>query len=128
MSNMLRAGLAHLTSMLATHASETVVYSRGGDSVSVSATVGQKLLRLDDMEGGSRLEYTDMDFLIPTAQLILNDEPILPERGDLIERTIGDEISRYEVSPYGSDAAWRYSDPHQSIVRIHTKSVDEGYV
>jgi hypothetical protein len=128
MANMLKTGLAHLTSMLATHASETVVYSRGGDSVSVSATVGQKLLRLTDMEGGSRLEYTDLDFIIPTAQLVLSGSPILPERGDLIERTIDDEVSRYEVSPYGSDPAWRYSDPYQSVVRIHTKSVDEGYV
>lgn len=128
MANLLKSGLAFLTAQLAAHASETVVYRRGSDSVSVAATVGQKLLRITDLDGGSRLEYTDLDFLIPTDQLILSGDAILPERGDIIERTLDDGTERYEVSPYGNDPAWRFADPHKSIVRIHTEAVDEGYV
>lgn len=124
MPDMLQRGLARLTQILSSRASQTVTYIRGGYAVAVSATFGQKLLKLDNGLGSTFAEWTDMDFLIPTADLVIEGQAITPERGDIIEIRFPTKVERYEIAPYGNEAAWRYSDPHQSIVRIHTKHIE----
>jgi hypothetical protein len=121
--DLLARGLAWLTGQFQAHASQPVVYRRGVDAVAVCATFGQKLLKLDDGEGGVRMEWTDMDFLIPAASLDFGDGPFLPERGDLIDIDAGATVETFEVAPYGFEAAWRWSDPHRTLVRIHAKHV-----
>lgn len=124
MADMLRDGLAFLTSQLAAHASQTVTYARGYDAVDVPATFGQKLLKLDDGFGGIRMEWTDMDFLIPAISLDFGDGPIIPARGDLIYIEQGADVQTFEVFPFGNEPPWRWSDPHQSLLRIHTKYIN----
>lgn len=120
---MLRDGLAWLSDRLAEHASEPVAYTRGVDSVSVPAVLGSKLLRIGDEFGGSRVLWTDMDFLVRASDLALSGVPIEPERGDLIRWASESEIQVFEVLPFGTEPPWRWSDPHQSIRRIHAKHV-----
>jgi hypothetical protein len=125
MADILADGLAWLTGQLAQWASQTVIYSRGLDSVMVPATFGQKLLRLVDEYGNNSIEWTDMDFVIPAAALYFTyGDPIIPQRGDMIQITQQTQLQTFEVFPYGTDAAWRWSDPHQTIFRIHTKLVE----
>ena len=121
MPDMLQRGLARLTQVLTDRGSQTVKYVRGSRAFDVHATFGQKMLKLDNGVGTSYVQWTDMDFLIPTEDLVISGETITPDRGDLIEITFTDKIERYEVSPYGDEPPWRYSDPNQTIVRIHTK-------
>lgn len=116
---MLTDGLAYLTGQLRAAASQTVVYGRGGDSVTTTATLGRKLLRLNDDLGGLRMEWTDLDVLIPSAGLILSGTPVVPTRGDFLLVTIGDQVQRYEVRPYGNEPCWRWCDPGQTMIRIH---------
>ena len=123
MSNLLKTGLAWLTSQLRTHAAETVTYVRGYDSLDVPATFGKKLLRLSD-EYGIRVEWTDMDFLIAADDLVIGGERITPERGDIIQIAMAYDDQAFEVQPFGSEPAWRWADPHQSMMRIHTKRID----
>jgi hypothetical protein len=113
MPNMLRDGLAWLTGQLRDYASEVV-----------TATFGAKLLQLDDGSGGIRVEYTDLDFCIPADQLDFGAGRFTPERGDLIDVTMPYDTQTFEVFPFGSDPPWRWSDPHQSMVRVHTKHID----
>ena len=124
MSNRLREALAVLTVKLRDHASETAVYKRGVYSVSLQVTFGQKLLRISDGAGGFRLQWTDMDFLIPAADLILNGAASTPLRRDTIEITVGSNTEVFEVAPFGDDPPWRWSDPHQSMIRAHCKHID----
>ena len=124
MADVLKDGLAWLTGKLREYAAQTVTYSRGTDSVDVPATFGKKLLKIDDGMGGIRVEWTDMDFLIPAADLVLNGSPVIPQRGDLIHITEAYDTQTFEVLPFGSEPAWRWSDPHQSMLRIHTKRVN----
>lgn len=126
--DMMRWGLAALTRSMAAHASRDVTYVRGVDEAVVRATFGSKLLRIQDADGGTRIEHTDLDFLIPAADLILDGTAITPERGDRIVVAEGEgdaaESETYEVLPYGDEPCWRWADPHRSAVRVHTKHVD----
>jgi hypothetical protein len=125
MGDLLKDGLAWLTTQLKASASQPVTYVRGSDMIAVYATLGQKLLKLDDGLGGVRMEWTDMDFLIAAADLVLDGQPLIPTRGDTILVTAGESVETYEVLPYGNEPAWRWADPHQSILRIHGKHIDD---
>jgi hypothetical protein len=123
MPDLLRLGQQWLASKLKSHASSTVVYVRGANQVSVSATIGRTLMKLDDGYGGIRMQWTDRDFLIAPLDLIIAGLAITPERGDTILETVGTKIYTYEVNAPGGEPAWRWSDPHRSLYRIHTKEI-----
>lgn len=123
MADMLRAGQEWLANQLKAHASSTVVYVRGANQASVSATIGRTLLKLEDGYGGVHMQWTDRDFLIAPTELILAGLPILPERGDIIRETKNGTTYLYEVMAPGSEPPWRWSDPHRQLLRIHTKQI-----
>jgi hypothetical protein len=123
MGDLLQTGQNWLADKLKQHASSPVVYQRGADQVSVQATIGRTLLKLDDGYGGVRMEWTDRDYLIQAADLILTAGRVTPERGDRILDAIGTVTSIYEVMAYGGEPPWRFSDPFGKLLRIHTKLV-----
>ena len=123
MSDLLQVGSDWLAGQLKTHASRPVVYRRGTHAVTVQATVGRTLLKLDDGYGGVRMEWTDRDFLIHAADLVLGGSPTLPERGDVIRETQSGKVFVYEVMAPGGEPPWRWSDVYRKVLRIHTKQV-----
>jgi len=123
MGDLLDDGLAWLAEQLKAHASQTVVYRRGANEVTVQATVGRTLLKFDDGYGGVRMEWTDRDFLIAADDLVLGGEKTLPQRGDQVRETVDSQTLVYEVLAPGSEPEWRWSDPHRRLLRIHTKQV-----
>ena len=63
----------------------TVTYERGASSVEVQATIGQTVFRLnDDPGGGATIRDVSRDYLIRTADLVLDGETRQPQRGDRI--------------------------------------------
>ena len=123
MADLLSRGQAWLASQLKSHASREVIYGRGTSQVTVSATIGQTLLKLDDAYGGVRMEWTDRDFLIQAADLDFGSGAITPERGDWIKDTVGSVVRTYEVAAYGGEPPFRTSDPFGIVLRIHTKCI-----
>jgi hypothetical protein len=123
MPDLLQTGLDWLADRLKEHASRPVIYRRGVQQVTVQATVGRTLLKLDDGYGGVRMEWTDRDFLIHAADLVLGGNAVLPERGDLIRETQGAKTFIYEVMAPGKEPPWRWSDVFRKVLRIHTKQV-----
>lgn len=123
MSDLIKDGLAWLTGQLRENVSQVVTYARGSDAVDVPATLGRKLLKLDDGMGGIRIEWTDMDFLIPAADLVMDGVPLVPQRGDRVFLIAAYDVQEFEVFPFGNEPAWRWSDPNQSMYRIHTKLI-----
>ena len=123
MPDLLRAGSDWLAEMLKEHASRPVEYRRGTEEVTLQATIGRTLLKLDDGYGGVRMEWTDRDFLIHAAYLVLGGSPTLPERGDVIRETQGAKTFIYEVMAPGKEPPWRWSDVFRKVLRIHTKQV-----
>lgn len=123
MADLLQFGLDWLGDQLKEHVSRPVVYRRGGDEANVQATIGRTLLKLDDGYGGVRMEWTDRDFLIHAADLVLGGNAVLPQRGDLVRETQGATTFVYEVMAPGKEPAWRWSDVYRKLLRIHSKQV-----
>jgi hypothetical protein len=69
------------------------------------------------------MEWTDRDFLIHAADLVLAGNPTLPERGDIIRETQGGKVFVYEVMAPGGEPPWRWSDVYRKVLRIHAKQV-----
>ena len=110
MGDLLAWGAAWLEQQRTRHLSTTVTYVRGASSVVVAATIGRTKFDVDDGHV-VRVDFTDRDFLILAADLILDGQPAEPDRGDLIR-----EGSReFEV------LEWRFSDPYRQTFRITTK-------
>jgi hypothetical protein len=122
MTDLLEQGAQFLDDQRHVHMTRTVVYHRGSSSVEVSATIGQTTFEQADEFGGiQRLE--SRDYLIRTADLVLDSETVLPEPGDRIHETSGENVFVYEVMAPGSEPPFRYSDPYRKALRIHTKHV-----
>jgi hypothetical protein len=118
MVDLLNDAVQWLTDRLHAHASRQVDYSRGSDSVAVSATVGKTVFDLD--RGYGIVEHFESrDFLIRTDDLILNGSKTIPKRGDRIT----DDGNTYEVMSPNSEPHYRFSDPYRRLFRIHTKLV-----
>lgn len=123
MSDKLSNALLWLAEKLKTHTSRSVVYRRGADEVTVQAVIGRTLFKLNDGYGGIRMEWSDRDFLIVAADLVLGGKQVYPERGDKILETAGAKTYTYEVLAPGREPEWRWSDPYRTIIRIHTKQI-----
>jgi len=123
MADLLEAGQQWLAEQLKEHASRSVTYHRGAEAIAVQATIGRTLLKLDDGYGGVRMEWTDRDFLVQAADLVLGGAAVTPERGDRITETVGLNTSVFEVMAFGGEPPWRYSDPFGKLLRIHTKFI-----
>ena len=123
MPDLLKTASDWLADQQKTHASRTVTYQRGVDSVQVQAVIGRTVFEVDDGVGVIQ-KVESRDFLIQAADLILAGWTVLPERGDRIQETEGTTTYVYEVMAPGGEPAWRYSDPYRKTLRIHTKQVE----
>ncbi len=101
---------------------EPVTYERGTDSVILNATRGRTVFEVDD-GFGSIERWEAKDFLILTADLILNSIEVLPERGHLIKDIVGTLTYIYEVMNPTGEPFFRFSDPWRQTLRIHTKQI-----
>lgn len=123
MADLLEQASGWLEDQRTKHASRTVKYKRGVDSVDVAASIGRTEFEIDDGFGVLQ-KFESRDFLILAAELVLSGASVLPERGDRIEETVGTTTWVYEVMAPGKEPAWRYSDPYRKTLRIHTKQVE----
>lgn len=125
MADLLKRGMDWLNGRRTENASRAVVYSHGGLSVTLPATAGRTLLRLDDGLGGSRVEWTDRDFVVTAADLVLAGVTVLPQRGATIVETEDDgTVYTFEVNAYGgTEPCWRWVDAYRRQIRIHCKQI-----
>lgn len=95
---------------------ESVTYTRGADSATVTALVGFRRDR-EEAQVDSRLivDGEPMDFLIAPGDLVVGGSAITPARGDRI--TWDGKI--YDVQPMDGEPASRDSG-YGHLLRIHT--------
>lgn len=122
MTDLLQAASDWLQDKQRRHASKTVVYKSGADSVEVNAVVGRTEFETAD-ESGFVTKYIARDFLIPVAELVLGGTAVTPGRGDRVRETQGTQVFVHEVMAPGENPEWRYADPYRRTFRIHTKQV-----
>jgi hypothetical protein len=125
MANLLQKSAEWLEDQRTRHATSPVEYVRGSLVAEVPATVGKTTFELDDGYG-VLVRHESRDFLVLAADLVLDDVPALPERGDRIRETQGQQVFVYEVTGPGKEPCWRYSDPYRKTLRIHTKQVEDA--
>lgn len=115
---VISAGLAWLTGQRAVHLSRSVVYSRGSDSVIVSATVGKSIFEETDSYGVvHRAEYRD--YIIPVDGFTLGADRAVPRAGDRVTETYGGRTTVYVVAaPTGEQCYRELAD--RTAVRVHT--------
>lgn len=123
--SLFRDGVNWLRDALKASAAHDVIYRRGDATVTIRATVGKSVLKLQDDYGNVRVVYTDKDFIVAAEDLILDGQRILPERGDKITETIGDKTITWAVAAPGNEPEWRWCDPYQVMIRIHTVRSEE---
>ena len=123
MQDLLQSGQAWLADQLNEHVATQVTYRRGIEEATVRATIGRTLLKLDDGYGGVRMVWTDRDYLIRGADLVLGGNPAEPQRGDHIREIVGAQTLVHEVLAPGQEPPWRWADPHRQMYRIHTKHI-----
>lgn len=121
--HLLEWGQRWLNNQFQQFASREVVYQRGASTLTVQATVGRTLLKLDDGYGGVLLQWTDRDFLIRAEDLVISGQTILPQRGDTIHEVQSGVTYTYEVLAPGKEPVWKWSDLYRSLLRIHTKQI-----
>lgn len=123
MSDVIQDGINWMMAQLVSVASQDVTYARGYDQVDVKAVIGRTKLKTTDGSGGQKVEWTDKDFIIRVADLKFLDEPITPQRGDLVHWARNGTLYTYEVRPYSFEPPYR-DDAHQLVYRIHAKLIE----
>lgn len=122
MADLLQRGMDWLAGQMKEHASQSVLYVRGEQSVSVPATIGRTDFEVADAYGVMQ-HVVSRDYLIPAGDLNLNGHPALPQRGDGIHETRNGRVFRYQVVAPQGQPHWRYSDAYHRVLRVHTKLI-----
>ncbi len=119
MPDLMARAAEFIAAKLGAEMSRTVTYSRGSDTIALSATVGRSSFDVDD--GHGMLRYQTRDYIVRADALILAGIATLPRRGDRItESTRSGEVTAEVVSISGSPE-WRPCDSSRVLIRIHTK-------
>ena len=122
MTDLLEQGASWLDDQRHRHMTRSVSYARGASTVIVQATIGRTVFEQAD-EYGVVTKTESLDYLIRTADLVLDGQVTLPKHGDQIRETDGETTFVYEVLSPGDEPIFRYSDPYRKALRIHTKHI-----
>ena len=117
MVDRLGAGLAWLDRQRERFMTRAVTYLRGAQAVTVRATIGRTVFRLDTAYGGAE-RIASRDYLIRAAHLAAFGEP---QRGDRVIETAGGLRHIHEILAPGQEPAWTWTDPDRRTYRIHAK-------
>jgi len=103
-------------------AGETIELRRGNETISVPATVGGTMFRIDTDERTNVVVFS-VDFLIPANVYRFGGALVLPEERDLATRRVAGRRETYELLKFGDEPCWRWADPAHTEFRCHTKLV-----
>jgi hypothetical protein len=127
MPSLLSRILAPHLKLAARLTSGKIRFARGGmTSGPITAGYGRsQYLALDPAGVAPRLEYTDRDFLIVAAELLLGGGVIQPQDGDRITVIDGgpDDGCVFEVMPLPGLQSVVPCDPEGILIRVRTKRV-----
>ncbi len=120
---MMSNAMTWLRGTLAEAAGVAITYTDGTYSVDLTPWIGRTVFG-STLDGAARVEWGDRDYLIPADLLILNGVVVKPAVGNRITETVNGTAKTYEVMrPATGEPAWRYSDPGETLLRIHVKRV-----
>lgn len=122
MANMLKAGEDVIASVMQTHVSDSMTYTRGAYTATIDATTGQTEF-VSESESGYAIRFESRDFIFPVADLVLDSSATLPQRGDTITQTINGTAKTFKVFAPSGEQVYRFTGPNQVQIRVHTELV-----
>lgn len=120
-----QAALAARQQAAAAPAGPVVYHRAAGGAVVLTgrAWVGRTKFTRRDAAGGTRVAWSDRDYLFPAAALAAAGVPVRPARGDRVVETLPEGVRVFEVSPFEDEPEWVWSDPQRTLYRVHCKEV-----
>jgi hypothetical protein len=122
MADMLSDGLDWLTDQLHANASRLVTYKRGTQSISLTSIIGRRRFQRQE-SGGIVNVYSDRDFIVKAAELILNGVVTEPADGDKIVDSL--DGATYMLMQFPPEPCFQRVDNGRQF-RCHTKRVKAG--
>ena len=120
---MLGQAAAWLDSMRVAYLSRTVTYSRGAESVELSATLGSTSYEVTD-DAGATVRAKATDFIVSPDALVVGGVKVTPQLGDLIRVPASGKVLVFEVLDLAGAGHYRPADPYGVTLRIHAKVVE----
>lgn len=115
-------GMDWLNETLKANCPVEATYTRGGETIAIVVRLGRTIFA-SNRQGGPRIEFGEIDFLIDAADLVLNESRTQPAEGDRIALTLRSIAYTFEILPVGGEPAWRWSDEYRTCYRVHCKEV-----
>ena len=125
--NLLKWGEQYVTSVLSMYSQVDIIFVRNGVQTALCATPAMTTFSYTDRHQISQRKQT-RDYLMPTADLIVNAVNIKPAEGDQIWEEIDGVRYKYELGAYNNEPLWRYSGAYRQELRMHTKYIDEEVI
>jgi hypothetical protein len=110
---MLETGTAHLADSMTKHTAVDVLYTKRKIQKPIKATRGSTPFEASDTEGIIH-RTVSRDYLVAETDWPFDEDP---EDGD----RIADSGKTYIVRSMTGEPVWRFSDPGENLMRIHTK-------
>ena len=120
MADLMQSAVEWVRDMQAQHTAQTITYTRSGQSISISATIGQQVFRNNNPTSrGPYITRADAVFIFDPTSLDFGSGQVDPDRGDRITWN-GNTYELYY--PEGEDA-WRPCDGYRKQIRVNTLKV-----
>lgn len=117
MSDLLNVGAGWLADALDDNASQSIVYRRGSQSLTLTALIGYQNIAAGAAFGGVIFERDNLDFIVKVSKLKI--------AGVEVEPDVNDEIdfggTTYRVSRPDQSSPCFYGDVDGLTYRIHAK-------
>lgn len=120
--------MTRLSGLLGDHAGQAVTYRRGLAELPITGVLTRpgSDTRASPLGTAAGLDLSDLDLVIKSVDLVLNDERLVPEVGDEVEAVLGGVAQLFAVRREPGGDCWRYADPLQTLVRIHLTHLGEA--
>lgn len=123
MTNILQDCVTWLGGQLKDHCGVSVTYSRGVQSVSLTATVELHDYQIINDEGLAT-SIVSRDYILHAADVVISGSVVAPRVGDRIAETVGGTVCTFEVLPPGPGfKEYEPLDTDRTLLRVHTKLV-----
>lgn len=124
MPNLQARGVAALIRRMKQTNGLAVTYTRGAQSVSITAWTGNTLFARNVKDPGAPVVWGEGDVLFAAADLVIDGENLTPQKGDTITLTLGGSSVTFGLSTPTGEPVWRYADQTRMIIRVHCKEVE----
>lgn len=115
MPNIFESGVQSLIATLQSTAGAQATYSTGAATYTITVSMATSSKNDISTKDELHLVADERDFIVAKSQL--------PEVTPEPRHTITVDGTTWQVNKLGNETCWRYSDPFNALMRIHTRKL-----